>query len=117
MAASSVTGKGLGSSKKITTKDLASLNNAPAIYIAGVVESEEVLVSPPTSGNEVVFPSPLAGGSENYVVILTTISGGSAYVTDLNEVNGNFSGFEFITGTECTVMYIVVKRGIRPKTT
>lgn len=115
MGASSVTGKGTGSSKKVTTKELSALANGPVIMISGVVESLEVITSPPSNGNTVVFPKPLAGGADQYNVFLTTQNGGSAYVVEKTENgNGEFTGFEFVTTAECTLMYMVVKNGIRP---
>lgn len=117
MGAQSVTGTGAGASNKLTTKELSALANGPAVQIAGVVEStDSILSSPPTPGvNSVTFPRALTGGSENYIVLLTTLNGGLSYVTDMDEdANGNFSGFSFSTESECTLMYMVVKIGQRP---
>lgn len=120
MPATSVTGRGLGSSKKYTVKDLAILANGPAIHIAGSVESGSNDSSPPSSppGPDyiatVTFPSPLEGSSDNYVISLTTQNGGYAYVIEMLESNGNFSGFSLATEAEGTVMYLVVSKGSRP---
>lgn len=115
MTASSVTGKGLGASKKITTKELSTLANGPVIMISGVAESVETNVSPPANGNIVKFPKPLVGGADQYNVFLTTQNGGVAYIVDkIENGSGEFTGFGFITTAECTVMYMVVKNGIRP---
>lgn len=112
---SSATGKGPGASNKVTTKELAALANGPTIHVTGYVESEDLATSPPVTGNSVVFPQPLTGGYENYVVILTTLNGGYAYVTDMDENSaGNFTGFSFGTEAECSLMYLVAKAGIRP---
>jgi hypothetical protein len=116
MGASSVTGTGVGASNKLTSKEMASLANGPSILIAGAIEATETITSPPTSGNYVVFPEALPGGAENYIVILTTQNAGNAYVTDMNEDgSGNFSGFDFFVEADGTVMYLVVKIGVKPK--
>jgi hypothetical protein len=116
MGASSATGKGSGSSNKLTSKELASLSTGPSILIAGAVEAQQTASSPPTTGNVVVFPEPLPGGAENYVVILTTQNAGNAYVSDMNEDgSGNFSGFDFVIEADGTLMYLVSKIGVRPK--
>lgn len=115
MTASSVTGRGTGDSNKYTSKNLAILANGPAIYVAGKVESEDLPVSPPSIGNEVVFPNPLAGGPDHYIVMLTTQNSGYAYVDEMNENDdGDFTGFTFVTEAEGTLMYLVVKVGVRP---
>jgi len=116
MTAHSVTGKGPGSSNKPTSKELAMLANGPAILIAGTAEINGGITSPPSSSNNtIVFPKALPGGSENYVVILTTLNGGYVYISDLDEdADGNFSGFSAIAESECTLMYMVSKVGVRP---
>lgn len=116
MAAQSVTGSGLGSSGKLTSKELATLAMGPSIQIAGTIQTEDGVGSSPPSPevNSVTFPKALNGGSENYAVILTTLNGGVSYVTNLDEDDdGNFSGFSFATESDCTLMYIVVKVGQR----
>lgn len=116
MGASSVTGTGLGTSGKFTTTELAILANGPNILITGVVESEDNNSSPPSSGNNIVFPEPLEGGAENYVVLLTTQNGGYAYISENDEDDdGNFTGFSFMTESECTLMYLVAKIGVKSK--
>lgn len=114
MTASSVTGAGGGESGKLTTKELSLLANGPSIYAAGVIAAEETISSPPTTGNTVTLPTPLPGGADSYVVMLTPLNGGLVYVTDMNESDGNFLGFDFFSDDECDVMYLVVKKGYRP---
>lgn len=117
MGASSVTGKGNGESGKLTSNALSMLANGPMIYVAGSVENTTAgdPVSPPTTDNHVRFPNPLPGPSSDYVVILTTQNAGAAYVYDMLENDdGDFIGFYATTPTEGLVMYIVVKKGIRP---
>lgn len=115
MAATSITGKGLGLCNKATLKDLSLAANGPTIHFAGVVASDDLVTSPPTTGNTIAFPYPLSGGSENYVVMLTTLNGGYAYVTDLDENgDGDFSGFSFATEAECDLMYTVIDCGMKP---
>lgn len=115
MAASSVTGKGLGNSKKATTKDLAKLQNGPNIVIAGQFELQNSVTSPPSAAiNQVVFPKPLNGLASEYAVILTTLNGGYVYLSSIEESDGKFTGFHAIAEADCTVMYIVVKSGIKP---
>lgn len=113
MTASSATGKGLGNSNKPTSKELAKAANGPVILAAGRVNAEENM-SPPASSNIVRFPYPLPGDADDYVVILTTLNGGSAYVTDMFESNGHFTGFAVLPESESTVMYMVCKTGHKP---
>ncbi len=118
MSGASTTGRGPGASGQPTTKTLAILANAPSILISGVLPTEEdEATSPPTPLGSVTFPEPLPGGAENYVVLLTTHNGGYAYVTDTDEVDGDFSGFSFNTQYECDCMYLVTKIGVRPDMT
>lgn len=114
MAASSVTGAGSGASNKLTTLELASLANGPSIIVSGYLESEDMAVSPPASGNTILLPRPLQGSSDNYVVLLTTINGGYAYITDMDENDdGDFIGFSFLTEAECSIMYLITKVGMK----
>lgn len=117
MAASSVTGTGKGDSNKLTTTGLALLENGPVICIVGTSESENGLLplSPPSPGNSVIFPEPLPGDSDNYCVFLTSQNGGGAYTAELLEEGGNFTGFSYVVESLCTVMYMVVRKGVRPK--
>ncbi len=110
MAASSVTGRGNGASKKPTAKELSS---GPILLITGIVHAEEMPVSPGSiGGGEVVFNTPLPGKANGYIVTITSLNGGYSYVTALNEnSNGDFTGFEFITESECEVMYMVASIG------
>jgi hypothetical protein len=115
MGASSVTGTGIGSSNKATVKDLAILANGPTIHFAGIVASEDIATSPPSTGNTVTFPYVLEGNADNYVIMLTTQNGGYAYVSNLHEdEDDNFSGFSFVTEVECDLMYAVINCGLRP---
>lgn len=114
MGASSVTGVGLGQANKPTLRDLSVLANGPQIVITGIAASADLETSPPSNGGTVVFPAPLSNPSTDYVVMLTTVNGGDAYVTDLDEEDGLFSGFDFVTESECDVMYCVMNIGIRP---
>jgi hypothetical protein len=117
MTAATTTGRGHGSSNKFTTKELAKIANGPVIMVAGYAESQGGVASPPSSSDVVVFPTPLEGGSENYVVLLTTQNGGYAYVNNLNEnADGDFIGFSFLTETDCSLMYLVAKVGHKPAT-
>lgn len=114
MAITSTTGKGPGSSNKLTTKQLAILANGPTIHTTGFVEliSEE---EEDSANATVVFPTPLNGEADNYVVILTTINGETAEVIDTDEdSDGNFSGFSIAADQECNAMYMVVNVGIKP---
>lgn len=114
MGATSVTGKGTGDSDKATTKQLSALANGPSILISGISHSEEQPVSPVAFGATITFPNVLPGGAENYVVLLTAFGGLDLYLADKDEVDGNFSGFTYYVDSECDVMYIVCKVGIRP---
>lgn len=118
MGASSVDGSGQGSSNKLGVKELSILANGPTICIASTaLATEEVLTSPPggDSQAEVVFPEVLPGGTENYIVLLTPLNVSSCYVTDMDEDDdGNFSGFSIHAEGPGTIMYLVVKKGIKP---
>lgn len=117
MTASSVTGTGKGDSNKLTVNGLSALENGPVIYIVGTDESESgfLPLSPPSPGNIVTFPEALPGSSDNYCVFLTSQNGGYTYTVELLETNGNFSGFSYVSESICTVMYMVARKGVRPK--
>lgn len=115
--AQSITGTGLGSSKKMTTKELAILANAPSILAAGRIniDAEDHVSSPPSSANTVTLDRPLPGGNENYVVILTGLNTGSVYVgAMLDNEDGDFYRFVILSESEGTCMYLVTKCGTRP---
>lgn len=121
MGASTVTGKGIGSSNKPTVKDLAIAANGPVIHLSGIIASAGMTLSPPSSPpstlSTLTFPYPLTGSSADYVVMLTTLNGGYAYVSDLDENDdGDFTGFSFVTEAECDLMYMIVSCGIKPLT-
>lgn len=117
MTASSVTGTGLGDAGKPTTNQLSILSNGPSIIFSGVVETVEGIASPPDiAANTVVFPYTLPGGAEKYVILLTTLNGGSAYLSSINEdEDGTVHGFSVQSEAEGTVMYMVTKAGTRPR--
>lgn len=122
MAASSVTGKGIGSSNKPTVKDLAIAANGPTIHFSGIIISAGMTLSspsssPPSTLSRLTFPYPLSGSPSDYVIMLTTLNGGYAYVSDQDENDdGDFTGFSFVTEAECDLMYIIVSCGIKPLT-
>lgn len=103
MTASSVTGVGSGSVESITTQSLNKTN----IIFAGKAESGGPLLSPSGYGGTCVFPSPLLGSADSYVVVITTLNGGSSYISALNVTSNSFLGFDFVTEYECEIMYIV----------
>lgn len=120
MAAQTTEGTGNGSVENVTTHNLSKVNNGPSILIAGVVSAAELLSSPPAIGNTVTFQVPLPGLGEEHCVILTTLNGGYAYVTDMDDQDldednedDHFTGFSFYTESECDVMYIVTKVGAK----
>jgi hypothetical protein len=116
MTASSVTGKGTGASRKITTTELSSLALGPSILVAGKIDVEEtILASPPSGGALVYLPTPLPGGHDNYAVILTAVNVDSIYVGALiNDADGRFSAFSIVSSGEGSVFYIIVNKGSRP---
>lgn len=117
MGATSVTGQGPGSSGKFTTTQLAILANGPSILLAQYAEAIALPISPEAYGNEVLFPVPFPGASTNYIVHITTINGGAAWVTSMDEADGDFIGFNFVIDAlaESTVMYHVINVGIKPE--
>lgn len=117
MTAHSVTGHGPGSSGKPTLNQLASLANGPQILAAGVVSTTggEEETSPPSSNATVTLPFVLAGGAENYVVLLTPVNGQQVYISEMNENgDGNFTGFDIIADGNFDVMYMVTRAGFKP---
>lgn len=115
--AQSVTGTGLGSAGKVTSKELAILANAPSILVAGRVDIEEsdAVSSPPSPTNTVTFETPLPGSSSNYVVIVTGLNTGLVYVGAMqNNSDGDFYRFVLLSENAGTCMYFVVKAGARP---
>lgn len=124
MGASSTTGvSGVGDSNQATTKDLSRWELGPQILLAGIATSIELdaSASPPSYGGTVILPEPLLGLGEEHVVLLTTLNGGAAYIVDMNDEDldgddedDHFTEFTFRTDSDCDVMYIVTKVGIRP---
>jgi len=118
MGASSVTGKGLGSSAKPTTVELASLLNGPAIYAVGSVLVGEESGSPPSSPPApdmatVTLPMPLPG-MDSYAIILTGEEGINPYIADMtDDDDGSLTGFTVAGSESGTVYYMVVKKGFR----
>jgi len=125
MGASSVTGTGQGIANKPTLTDLGVASMGPQIYASGWAESTEaghgLPISPPGIGGTVTLIHPLPGLAEDYVVILTTINAGYAYIIDMDDddldddnEDDHFVGFSFLTEAEGDVMYVVTKVGIKP---
>lgn len=115
MSATSATGTGNGSVRQTSTSELlTNFNSPPNIIFANSIEVTNSLSSPPSSQNTVTFPYTLQGGANNYVVILTTLNAGYAYVSSVEEnSDGEFTGFTAIAESEGTLMYMVVKKGSR----
>jgi hypothetical protein len=119
MPASSTTGTGQGFTPALTNKELTNIRNQnPQIVLCGYAESLPIEnASPPAEVGYVYFPYSLVGDSTHYVVMLTTIRGGNAYVVEMYEETdgdsstgiGSFSGFSLTSEEECDVMYMVVK--------
>lgn len=115
MAASSVTGRGNGASGKVTTKELSSFVNGPAVFITGYAEPT-LAVSPSGYTGSVTFTKPLSGRSANYIVLVSSKNGGNSYVTAMNEnADDDFSGFSFFIDEDAEIMYAVFSVGIRPE--
>jgi len=114
MGATSVTGKGIGASNKITTKEMSALANGPDILVAGRMVIETI-GSPPTAGaNTVRFNRVLPGSPDIYTVILTGI-GIQPYLADfIDDDAGDFVGFIAAAEDDGEAMYIVVKNGQKP---
>lgn len=110
MGATSVTGKGNGSVPVISTQQLheQELNQINIVY-SGRATSGGSVLSPAGYAGQAVFSTALSGGQSNYNVIITSISGGFSYISDFTEVDGNLTGFNFITEYASEIMYIVCK--------
>jgi hypothetical protein len=79
MTASSITGKGSGSSVNLY-KNTNRIITEPKILYAGIVRTDDQVPesSPPseTGYATVIFPKPLVGLGEEHVVVATTLNGG-----------------------------------------
>ena len=120
MSASSTTGTGLGFTSVLTNKELTNIRNQNSqIVFCGYATATgtDANSSPPAEISDVYLPYSLVGDSTHYVVMLTTIGGGVAYVGEMYEEAdgdsptgvGSFSGFSVVTEYECDVMYMVLK--------
>jgi len=116
MGASSVTGTGQGTAKPTTnSEEIKTISHAPTAIFAGIAVATEGITSPPTTGNSVTFPYPLAGGQDNYVVLLTSVNAGAVYIADRDEDgDGNFTGFSFVSEADGSVMYLIFKIATKP---
>jgi hypothetical protein len=114
MGSTSSTGKGQGASDKLSNSELGILANAPSIIFTGIIEANEGITSPPATSGTVTFPYPLDGPASNYVIMLTTINGGVAFVSALYENEDSFTGFSATVEADCDLMYLVAKVGTRP---
>lgn len=115
MPATSVTGKGKGAANKPTFDEMSVAANGPIIIFTGIVEVTETVMSPPSPSSVIVFPYPLPGGMDQYVVMLTSINAGAVYISDRDEDDdGNFTGFSIASEADGEAMYLVAKVGIRP---
>lgn len=104
MTASSVTGIGSGSVESVSTQ---SLNKTNVIFAGKAQTNGGPPISPSGYLGTCVFPSPLAGSSDSYVVVITSINGGSTTISALNEDGDTFVGFNFVAEFECEIMYMV----------
>lgn len=110
MAATSVTGVGLGVGKGKSAKNGRTMSVpilTPHVITAGHAT---------TSGSgtvTVTFPAPLTGSNVNYAVVVTPASGTTvARVSKTDNSDSNFSSFT-ITGANSTAhSYIVVSTGV-----
>ena len=115
MSATSSTGVGIGHCNKADVRQLAIFDNGPNILMSGIATSVG-MSSPPSETGSVTFTEPFENGSDDYVVMLTSLNAGYAYVIDMEEnEDGKFIGFSFISESEGEVMYLVVSKGIRAK--
>lgn len=116
MSASSVTGTGNGDAGKRTIKELAVLDNGPQILYSGILSGVfTVGLSPPTAFMSYIFPVPLAGGRNSYVVIASGQNGNVKVINKYQDMNNDFTGFLLSCDAEGEVQFIVAKVGIRPK--
>ena len=116
MAGTSVTGKGSGSSGKLTTTELSVLANGPAIMAIGSVSAEDsgLITSPPNQYIVVVtLPYPLPV-SNNCAIFLSAEGNAAVYVADMtDDDDNNLTGFTIVSDSETTVNYIVARKGFR----
>jgi hypothetical protein len=121
MTASSITGKGSGSSVNLY-KNTNRIITEPKILYAGIVRTDDQVPesSPPseTGYATVIFPKPLVGLGEEHVVVATTLNGGNVYISDMNDrdldgdnEDDHFTDFSIVTDSVCDVFYIVTKVG------
>lgn len=116
MAAQSVTGTGTGASNKFTTKELSALANGPSILISSCQYVYEAgITDPPSILNTVTLNPPLPGNSDNYIVVVSGVNTGPAYVAAmLDNEDGDFHQFIIMLQTEGICMYSIIKAGNRP---
>ena len=105
-ASSGVSGHGMANKNNLNVKA-----EGLVILLAGRLTTSEVNSSPPSSVGQVIFPKPLKGLADNYVVVLTSVSGGFAEISSFTEENGNFTGFHCLTHVDSDVCYIVTRSG------
>lgn len=116
MGATSATGRGQGASNKPTTVQLAAFANGPNCYMTGRLETVQATdppVSPDVPMATVVLPTPLPGTEDDYVVLVTSLNAGAAYVMSMNDDDTGFTGFIVTSEAEGTVMYGVFGVGVR----
>jgi hypothetical protein len=116
MGAQSATGVGYGAADRLNSTKIEALAIAPTIIFTGFGESIETMpASPPAIGNVVYFPYPLPGSPDKYVVMLTSLNSGAAYIADrLENDNDDFIGFTFYSEAPGQIMYLVAKVGTKP---
>lgn len=115
MAATSVTGTGLGDADKPSVGDLAVLAQGPCVVFSGIVEViDGAIPSPGHPGNTVRLPIPLPGGADNYIVILTPIGENDVYFYGFGENDGDVTSFVVVGIDEGEVMFSVIRKGFRP---
>jgi hypothetical protein len=95
MGAYAVEGTGPGEANKPTYNQLCNFAFLPSILFTGIVTTSGATpTSPPLSTGTAIFPKPLSGSPDNYMVFLTGKNTGWAQISSLTEnENGDFSGF------------------------
>lgn len=109
MTASSVTGVGSGSVESVSTQ---SLNKTNIIFSGRAQTNDGPPISPSGYLGTCVFPVPLTGSPDSYVVVITSVNGGNVVISTLNEDENTFIGFNFVAEFQCEIMYIVTNNNV-----
>lgn len=109
MGATSVTGKGLGDAHPGIKGPGNGRNVFKPLLSANVVAADSIVLA--EGEGTVTFPTPLDGGHEMYVIMLTGEGSTVPYVSGKTNDEGVFVSFDITGGTTDTIHWTVIKKG------